>query len=61
MKKDFTRPTRVVDRVTEFVLGVNPNFKYPHMLISTIIEGAHLSTLFFKAFTRFNRLRGRKE
>jgi AcrR family transcriptional regulator len=33
--------TRVVDRVTEFVLGVNPNFKYPHMLISTIIEGAH--------------------
>ena len=32
---------RVVERVCDFVLEVNPNFKYPHMLISTIIEGAH--------------------
>ena len=40
--------TRVVDRVTEFVLGVNPNFKYPHMLISTIIEGAHHQRYFSK-------------
>jgi hypothetical protein len=34
--------------VTEFVLGVNPNFKYPHMLISTIIEGAHHQRYFSK-------------
>jgi AcrR family transcriptional regulator len=40
--------TRVVDRVTEFVLGVNPNFKYPHMLISLIIEGAHHQRYFSK-------------
>ena len=40
--------TRVVDRVTEFVLGVNPNFKYPHMLIYTIIEGAHHQRYFSK-------------
>jgi hypothetical protein len=32
---------RVVQRVCDFVLEVNPSYKYPHMLISTIIEGAH--------------------
>lgn len=32
---------RVVQRVCNFVLEVNPRYKYPHMLISTIIEGAH--------------------
>lgn len=32
---------RVVQRVCDFVMEVNPSYKYPHMLISTIIEGAH--------------------
>lgn len=32
---------RVVQRVCDFVLAVNPKFEYPHMLITTIIEGAH--------------------
>lgn len=40
--------TRVVDRVCEFVLGVNPRFQYPHMLVSTIIEGAHHQRYFSK-------------
>jgi AcrR family transcriptional regulator len=32
---------RVVQRVCDFVLEVSPTFDYPHMLVSTIIEGAH--------------------
>src|SRR6056300_1266270 len=39
---------RVVQRVCDFVLEVNPQFKYPHMLISTIIEGAHHQNYFSK-------------
>ncbi len=30
-----------VERISEFVLEINPAYKYPHMLISTIIESAH--------------------
>ena len=32
---------RVVQRISDIVLEVNPNYLYPHMLISTVIEGAH--------------------
>lgn len=31
---------RVVQRVSDIVLEINPNFEFPHMLISTVIEGA---------------------
>ncbi|HHL31759.1 MAG TPA: TetR/AcrR family transcriptional regulator [Oceanospirillales bacterium] len=31
----------VVARVSDIVLELKPNYEYPHMLISTIIEGAH--------------------
>lgn len=37
---------RVVKRVSNFVLEIAPNYKYPHMLISTIIEGAHQQRYF---------------
>ena len=30
---------RVVGRLSDMVLEVNPNFDFPHMLISTVIEG----------------------
>jgi len=31
----------VVQRVSDILLEIKPNFQYPHMLISTIIEGSH--------------------
>jgi hypothetical protein len=37
---------RVVQRVCDFVLEINPQFKFPHMLVSTIIEGAHHQRFF---------------
>lgn len=37
----FKAYKRVVQRVSEIVLEIEANFAYPHMLISTVIEGAH--------------------
>ncbi|MBL4822091.1 MAG: TetR/AcrR family transcriptional regulator [Colwellia sp.] len=37
----FTAYKRVVKKVGELVLELKPQFAYPRMLISTIIEGAH--------------------
>jgi len=39
---------RVVQRVSEIVLEVNPKFEFPNMLISTVIEGAHHQRFFSK-------------
>lgn len=32
---------RVVQRVSDLVLDLNSSFQYPHMLVTTVIEGAH--------------------
>ncbi|MGV6828336.1 MAG: TetR/AcrR family transcriptional regulator [Flavobacteriales bacterium] len=37
----FKAYKNVVERVSKIVLEIKPGFKYPHMLISTVIEGAH--------------------
>ena len=39
---------RVVARVSDLVLEVNPDFEFPHMLISTVIEGSHHQRYFSK-------------
>ena len=39
-KKGFYKTyKRVVGRVSDIVLEVNPKFEFPHMLVSTVIEG----------------------
>lgn len=43
---DFKKYKRVVHRVSDIVLEVNPNFEYPRMLISTVIEGVHQQRYF---------------
>ena len=37
----FKSYKQVVQRVSEIVLELKPNFEFPHMLVSTIIEGSH--------------------
>jgi len=37
----FKSYKQVVQRVGDMVLEINPKFKFPHMLISTVIEGAN--------------------
>ncbi len=39
---------RVVQRVSDMVLAINPDFEFPHMLVSTMIEGAHHQRFFSK-------------
>ena len=39
---------RLVQRISDFVLAIQPNYPYPHMLISTMIEGAHYQRYFSK-------------
>ncbi len=36
----------VVQRVSDMVLEVNPSFEYPHMLVSTVIEGVQQQRYF---------------
>lgn len=44
----FITYERVVQRVSEIILEVNPTFEFPHMLVSTVIEGAHHQRFFSK-------------
>lgn len=39
---------RVVQRISDIVLEINPAYAFPHMLISTVIEGAHHQRYFSK-------------
>ena len=39
---------RVVQRISDIVLEINPSYAFPHMLISTVIEGAHHQRYFSK-------------
>lgn len=44
----YTVYKRVVQRVGNMVTEINPDFEFPHMLISTVIEGAHQQRYFSK-------------
>lgn len=37
---------RVIQRVSDMVIDVNPSYAYPHMLITTVVEGAHQMRFF---------------
>lgn len=42
----FAGYKRLVNRISQMVLDLNPEFEFPHMLISSVIEGAHLQKFF---------------
>lgn len=42
----------LVERVCEIVTEINPDYKYPHMLVSTVIEGAHHQRYFAEHLPR---------
>lgn len=37
---------RVIQRVSDMVMDINPKYAYPHMLITTVVEGAHQMRFF---------------
>ena len=55
----FQALKQFVERLSDIVLEINPKFKYPHMLISTLIEGAHLQSFYANHLPRLtDSLRG---
>jgi AcrR family transcriptional regulator len=48
IKGYFKTYKQVVQRVSDMVLEINPRFEFPHMLISTVIEGANHQRYFAK-------------
>ncbi len=47
---------QLVKRVGQIVLEINPEFKYPNMLISTVIEGAHNQRFFAEHLPRLTNV-----
>jgi len=42
----FSVYKELVQRIADIILEINLTFKYPHMLMSTVIEGAHHQRFF---------------
>ncbi len=42
----FLNYKKFVERISKIIHEINPKYKYPHMLLTTIIEGAHLQVFF---------------
>lgn len=52
---------RVVQRVSNMVTDINPNFEFPHMLVSTVIEGAHQQRYFSKHLPSLTNVKAGKD
>jgi AcrR family transcriptional regulator len=51
--KGFFKPYKdLVQRVCDIILEINPDYKYPHMLVTTCIEGAHHQRFFAEHLPR---------
>lgn len=48
----FLQYKDLVQRVSDIILEITPEFKYPHMLVSTVIEGAHHQRFFAEHLPR---------
>ncbi len=42
----FRAYKRLINRISETVVEIEPNFKHPHTMVTTILEGAHLQSYF---------------
>ncbi|MDN5199757.1 helix-turn-helix domain-containing protein [Fulvivirgaceae bacterium BMA10] len=48
----FSGYKQLVQRISDIILEISPEYKYPHMLVSTIIEGAHCQRYFAEHLPR---------
>jgi len=48
----FLNYKQFVERVSKIINEINPDYKYPQMLLTTIFEGAHLQVFFGKHLPR---------
>jgi len=47
----FTGYKIVVNKVSDIILEISPDYRYPHMLVSTVIEGCHHQRFFAEHLT----------
>jgi AcrR family transcriptional regulator len=52
----YSEYKKFVEKVSEIVLEFNPKYKFPNMLISTVIEGAHLQHHFTDHLPRLTNI-----
>jgi AcrR family transcriptional regulator len=52
----YSEYKKFVEKVSEIVLEYNPKYKFPNMLISTVIEGAHLQHHFTDHLPRLTNI-----
>lgn len=48
----FSGYKQLVERISSIILEIKPNYKYPHMLVSTVIEGIHHQRYFTEHLPR---------
>lgn len=48
---------RVVERISKLIMDINPKFKYPKMLITTMIEGSHQQRFFAQSLPELTDIR----
>lgn len=48
----FSSYKQLVDRISGIILTIKPDYKYPHMLVSTVIEGVHHQRYFAEHLPR---------
>jgi AcrR family transcriptional regulator len=53
----FFKPYKdLVQKVSDIIIEINPNYKYPNMLVSTIIEGTHHQRFFAEHLPRLTNV-----
>ncbi|PWH81365.1 helix-turn-helix domain-containing protein [Brumimicrobium oceani] len=57
----FSNYKSVVNRVSAIILEINPEYPYPQMLVSTVIEGTHLQRFFGNHLPSLTNLSTKKE
>ena len=57
----FTNYKKFVERVATIILEINPSYKYPNMLLTTIIEGAHAQLFFAEHLPRLTNKQKEKD
>lgn len=48
----YSSYNQLVDRLSDMILAVNSEYKYPHMIVSTLIEGVHNQRFFAEHLPR---------
>lgn len=52
----FLAYKQLVAKIADIIKELNPNYDYPHMLISTVFEGAHLQRFFAEHLPRLTNV-----